>query len=183
MSIIELYEDLKTRYALGDITVQRLDLIFITVPRQHLLALIQYLRDTQGFTHLVILTAVDWIEQGQFQLTYLINNRENATDLGLRVIIPRDNASMDSIHHLWPTATTYQRELKEMFGIDFPGSPGVDEDFILEGWTDLPPYRRDFDTLKYSQDTYLDRPGRDTLDPASHMKQLLYPDRDAGAED
>ena len=176
--MIELYENLKQRYELGEITVQRLDLVFITVPREHLASLLLYLRDSENFTHLVLLTAVDWIEQDQFQLTYLINNRENATDLGLRVMIPRADASMESIHHLWPTAATYQRELKEMFGIDFPGSPGVDEDFILEGWTDLPPYRRDFDTLKYSQETYLDRPGRVTIDPAKHMKQKLFPERE-----
>ncbi len=40
-------------------------------------------------------------------------------------MLPRDAASMDSIHDLWPTAATYQRELREMFGIDFPDSPRV----------------------------------------------------------
>jgi NADH-quinone oxidoreductase subunit C len=176
--MIELYHNLQQRYELGDITVQRLDLVFITVPRQHLASLLLHLRDAEHFTHLVLLTAVDWIEQDQFQLTYLINNRESAVDLGLRVMIPRNDASMESIHHLWPTAATYQRELKEMFGIDFPGSPRVDEDFILEGWTDLPPYRRDFDTLKYSQEHYVERPGRVTIDPENHMKELFYPKRE-----
>jgi NADH-quinone oxidoreductase subunit C len=181
--MLELYENLQQRYELGEITVQRFDLVFFTVPRQHLASLLLHLRDSENFTHLVLLTAVDWIEQNQFQLTYLINNRDQAVDLGLRVMIPRDDPSMESIHELWPTAATYQRELKEMFGIDFPGSPGVDEDFILEGWTDIPPYRRDFDTLKYSKEHYIDRPGRVTLDPEEHMKQLLYPDPDAGGKD
>ncbi len=174
--MIELYQKLKQRYGLRDITAQRPDLVFITVPREHLASLLLYLRDTEGFTHLVLLTAVDWIEKQQFQLTYLINNRDTATDLGLRVMIDRDDANMESIHDLWPTAATYQRELKEMFGIDFPGSPRLNEDFILEGWTEIPPYRRDFDTLEYSKKTYIDRPGRVTIDPAEHMKQLLYPE-------
>jgi NADH-quinone oxidoreductase subunit C len=176
--MIDLYEKLQHRYALGDITVQRFDLIFITVPREHLASLLLYLRDAENYRHLVLLTAVDWIEDNKFQLTYLINNRENGTDLGLRVMIDRDEASMESIHHLWPTAATYQRELKEMFGIDFPGSPRIDEEFILEGWHDIPPYRRDFDTLKFSRENYIERPGRVTLDPAQHMKQLLYPERE-----
>ncbi|MBN2781385.1 MAG: NADH-quinone oxidoreductase subunit C, partial [Candidatus Marinimicrobia bacterium] len=80
------------------------------------------------------------------------------------------------IHHLWKQAATYQRELKEMFGIDFPGSPRIDEPFILEGWQDIPPYRRDFDTKKYSEETYFPRPGRTTHDPADYMKQKLYPE-------
>ena len=49
------------------------------------------------------------------------------------------------------------------------------EEFILEGWNDIPPYRRDFDTLKYAEASYSQRPGRETRDPATHMKQQLYP--------
>jgi len=82
---------------------------------------------------------------------------------------------MESAHHLWKNMQTYQRELKEMFGIDFPGCPRVDEDFILEGWDDMPPYRRDFDTKKYSTDTYFPRPGRGSNDPAEYMKKKMYP--------
>jgi NADH-quinone oxidoreductase subunit C len=118
---------------------------------------------------------VDWLEEGQFQLTYLLCNRSKQLDLGLRVMLARDGASMDSIHDVWPTAATYQRELREMFGIDFPGSPRLHEEFILEGWNDIPPYRRDFDTKKYAEANYNQRPGRQTHDPATHMKQQLYP--------
>jgi NADH-quinone oxidoreductase subunit C len=83
---------------------------------------------------------------------------------------------MTSIHHLWQQAKIYQRELREMFGIDFPGSPGLHENFALEGWEDIPPMRRDFDTKEYSEKTYFPRPGRQTHDPREYMKQKLYPD-------
>ncbi|MCP3849425.1 MAG: NADH-quinone oxidoreductase subunit C [Gammaproteobacteria bacterium] len=175
----ELYTKLKQLYPLGELTEQRDNLAFITLQQEQLRPVILYLRDKENYSHLVLLTAVDWIEEDQFQLTYLLSNRGNATDIGLRLMIPRDNATMESIHDIWPTAATYQRELREMFGIDFPDSPRVDEDFILEGWNDIPPYRRDFDTLQYSEETYAQRPGRETKDPAEHMKQQLYPD---GAE-
>ena len=82
--------------------------------------------------------------------------RERGGRLGLRVLLDRRKATGDTIHDLWPTAATYQRELKEMFGIDFPGSPRVNEE--------------------YSQQTYRDRPGRVTHDPREHMKKHLYPD-------
>jgi NADH:ubiquinone oxidoreductase subunit C len=119
-----LYQRLSSLFPLGTLTEQRPDLSFVDVPRAHLIpALLTHLRDREGYSHLVLLTAVDWLEEGEFQLTYLICNRAVPHDLGLRVRIPRDPASMDSIHGLWPTAATYQRELREMFGIDFPGSP------------------------------------------------------------
>ncbi|MCP3669225.1 MAG: NADH-quinone oxidoreductase subunit C [Gammaproteobacteria bacterium] len=171
-----LYTKLKQLFKLGELTEQRQDLAFITVAQEQLRPLLLHLRDREGFTHLVLLTAVDWMEEGQFQLTYLLNDRAGARDIGLRVMLPRDSATMDSIHDIWPTAATYQRELREMFGIGFPDSPGVNDEFILEGWNDIPPYRRDFDTLKYSEENYSHRPDRETTDPAQHMKQQLYPD-------
>ncbi|HPE59795.1 MAG TPA: NADH-quinone oxidoreductase subunit C [Thiolinea sp.] len=170
----QFYEVLQQRFPLGELTVQRDNLAFITVEALQLYPLLRYLRDHEGFTHLVLLTAVDWLEDGQFQLTYLLHNRPVCKDVGIRVMLPREQPSMESIHDLWAGAATYQRELHEMFGIDFPGSPRLDEDFILEGWQDKPPYRRDFDTLEYARDTYRDRPGRETRDPANHMKQQLY---------
>jgi NADH-quinone oxidoreductase subunit C len=171
----ELHHRLKQLFPVGELTEQRPRLAFITVPVEFLRPSLMHLRDREGFTHLVLLTAVDWLEEGLFQLTYLLSNRTQAQDIGLRVMLPRDGATMESIHDVWPTAATYQRELREMFGIAFPDSPGVNEDFILEGWIDLPPYRRDFDTKKFADENFNQRPGRETTDPARHMKEQLYP--------
>ncbi len=172
----KLHETLKALFSAGELTEQRPDLAFVTLPAESLRSALLHLRDREGFTHLVLLTAVDWLEQGQFQLTYLLSNRAAAKDIGLRVMLPRDDAAMESIHELWPTAATYQRELREMFGIDFPGSPGVNDEFILEGWDGIPPYRRDFDTLKFAEENFNQRPERESHDPAEHMKRKLYPD-------
>ncbi len=171
-----LYKRLKKNHPMGEFVQQRKDLVFISIEPDQLRPILTDLRDNEGFSHLVLLTAVDWLEDNLFQLTYLICNRKNSIDLGLRVMLDREHPSMESIHDLWPTAATYQRELREMFGIDFPGSPGLEKDFILEGWNDIPPYRRDFDTLKFAEDNFRDRPGRETNDPAEYMKQQLYPD-------
>ena len=155
---------------------QRANLAFLVIDRPQLRPLLVHLRDREGFSHLVLLTAVDWLEEGRFQLTYLLQSRISGSDLGVRLYVPRNVASMESIHDLWPTAATYQRELREMFGIDFPGSPGIGDDFILEGWSDIPPYRRDFDTLRYSEERFSQRPGRETNEPAEFMKRRLYPE-------
>ena len=172
----ELYSKLNKLFPLGELDERRDDLAFVSIPAEHLRSLLLQLRDQEGFVHLVLLTAVDWLEDGMFQLTYLLCNREKAIDLGVKVMLPRDEASMLSVHDIWPTAATYQRELREMFGIDFPDSPRVNEDFILEGWRDIPPYRRDFDTKAFSDKFYKQRPGRQTSDPEKHMKDKLYPD-------
>lgn len=172
----ELIARLEKKFEISDVVYQEEGQTFVTVSQNDAVSMVTHLRDFEGFNHLVLLTAVDWIEDNIFQLTYLLNNNDVKVDLGVRVMIDREEATMTSIHHLWQAAATYQRELKEMFGIDFPGSPRVDEDFILEGWEDIPPYRRDFDTKKYSEETYFPRPGRESHDPAEYMKKKLYPE-------
>ena len=174
----ELINKLQTSFQLTDVVEQRKDLTFLTIKKENLPDMISHCRDYEGFTHFVILSVVDWIEDGLFQLTYLLNNPTERYDLGIRVFISRDNATMDSIHGLWRQIATYQREIKEMYGIDFPGSPRVDESFILEGWDEIPPMRREFDTKQYSVDTFFPRDGRESNDPATYMKSKLYPDEE-----
>lgn len=172
----ELINHLKDRFPIYDVAESTTGPTFVSLEAAKLVPMITSLKTNHGFTVLVIFTAVDWLEDCKFQLTYIINNPKEKKDLGIRVFIKRDEATMDSIHHLWHHAATFQRELKEMFGIDFPGSPGLNEAFLLEGWDNIPPMRRDFDTKKYSEETYFPRPGRETNDPATYMKQKLYPD-------
>ena len=166
-----LIEKLKTQFDVHG-EQRRKNLHFIDVAPLHLPSLLTHLRDYEGFTQLIFLTAVDRLEDGQFQLTYMLADVSSHQNLGVRVRIDRQNATMTSVAHLWRHAKTYQRELKEMFGIDFPGSPGVDDPLILEGWDELPPMRRDFDTRAYSEKTYFPRPGRSTVEPREAMKAI-----------
>lgn len=172
----DLITTLKKRFTLGNPHYQREDLVFVTVSKEQLISILSHMRDKEGFTHFVMLSVVDWIEEGKFQLSYILNHPDKHIDIVFRCMISRDEATMESAHHLWKQVATYQRELKEMYGIDFPGSPGVDDPFILEGWDDIPPMRREFDTKQYSEDTYFPRPGRESKDPKEHMKNKLYPD-------
>lgn len=167
---------IKSIFNIAQVQEQRKNLTFITIEKEHVVPLLTHLRDQEGFAHFVLLTAVDWIEEDVFQLTYILHHPGEKMDLGIRTRISRDHASMESAHHLWEQVATYQRELKEMFGIDFPGSPRVDEAFFLEGWDDIPPMRREFDSKKYSEETYFPRPGSKSYDPREYMKQKLYSD-------
>ncbi|MEA3265636.1 MAG: NADH-quinone oxidoreductase subunit C [Candidatus Fermentibacteria bacterium] len=153
---------------------QRDNLHFITVDKAQLEMILAHLKNNEGFTHLAFLQAVDFIEGGKFQLTYMLYNYGTNVNLGVNVLIDRDNAEMNSIHKLWAHGWQYQRELHELYGIDFPGSPRVHESFVLEGWEEMPPMRRDFDTLEYSDKTFYQRPGRSTNDPAEYMKEKMY---------
>ncbi len=167
-------DKLESVFGARDTEFQRDDLVFLTVDKEQLIPALTYLKNEAGFRHLVLLSVVDWLEDGKFQITYHLNSHEMKKDIVLRVFIGRDGEDMFSIHELWPTAMVYERENREMFGINFPGCPRVEESFVLEGWEDKPPYRRDFDTKEYSEKTFFPRPGRSTNDPREYMKEKLY---------
>jgi NADH-quinone oxidoreductase subunit C len=170
-----LYDTLSQQFKLSGFHQQRPDLAFAFADKQQLVSLLTCLRDTHKYTHLAFVTAVDWLESKQFQVTYMLHNYESKTNFCIKVLLDRDNPVMETIHHLWEQGRVYQRELHEMFGINFPGSPGVEEPMILEGWQGPPVMRRDFDTAKYSLETY-DHRKRDTREPETYMKEKLYPE-------
>ncbi|MDA3909944.1 MAG: NADH-quinone oxidoreductase subunit C [Bacteroidales bacterium] len=154
------------------------NLSWVQLDKKQLVPLLSYLKHTENFSHFVLLTAVDWIENNEFQLNYLLTNHELHQDIAIRVMIPRDEPEMITAHHLWQQIATYQREINEMYGINFPNSPRVNESFLLEGWEGIPPMRREFDTKKYSEETFFPRPRQEGKDPQTHMKQKLYPDEE-----
>lgn len=170
-----LFKDLKLHFEVSEMDARRPNLAFLKTPKTQLVSLLTHLRDIKGFTHLVMLTCIDYLEEGVFLLTYLVHNPIIKVDLGIQVPVSRTEPVMEGIHHLWEQGRVYQRELFEMFGIDFPGSPDVHEPMILEGWQGPPPMRRDFDTKAFSEATYSHRP-RDHKEPEEYMKQQLYPE-------
>ncbi len=172
---MNIIKNIESKFEISDVIVQKQELTFLTIDKNYLEMLLLYLKNYENYTHLAFMNAVDWIEDDKFQLIYMIGNYQTNHNLGIRVFIDRKNPSMTTIHKLWKHAWQFQRELKELFGINFPDSPRVDEPFVLEGWENIPPMRRDFDTKKYSEDTYFPRPGREKLDPKTFMKENLYP--------
>ena len=171
-----IINSIKEKYSIKNIVKKSDNLTFFTVDKKYAISLITYLKEIEKFSHLVMLSVVDWIEDNKFQLSYIVNNPVKKLDITVRVFISRKEPAMESAHYIWPHIATDQRELKEMYGIDFPGSPRLNDDFLLEGWDNIPPMRRDFDTLKYSEETFFPREGRKSYETKEYMKSKLYPD-------
>lgn len=177
-----IVQEITEKYNLQNVVLQRENIAFVEVEKKFAIDLVTYLKDYHQFSHFVMMSCVDWIEDGQFQLLYLLHNPALKVDIGIKTYLDRNEPTMQTAHHLWKQVWTYQREIKESFGIDFPGSPNVDENFVLEGWTEIPHMRRDFDTAAYSEKTYFPREGRFTHDPATYMREKLYPNQPVTAK-
>lgn len=69
---------------------------------------------------------------------------EGAAVVSLRVSIPRQSASLPTICGVIPSASFYERELREMFGVNVAGLQGSEHLFLPDDWTEgVYPLRKD----------------------------------------
>ncbi len=104
----------------------------------------------EGYRELALLTAVDRINENIFEVVYILFSYEEQVQILVKCAIDRDNPKIQSVHNLWEIAKTYERDVHEFFGIEFVGNDEL-EPFFLHNWLDIPPMRKDFDTLEYSR--------------------------------
>jgi len=123
-------------------------------------AILLFVKNQKGFIHLAHITCIDWLEEGEFELVYTVWSPDQKIHIFVKTRIDRNNPIMENIDSIWDQANTYEREMREMYGIEFPGLIGEHE-FILEDWDEMPPMRRDFDTHAYAHKTFYQRPGRE----------------------
>ena len=140
--------------------VKRAQRITIKSAPKNVSSILLFLKNQQGFIHLNHISCVDWIAEKQFELVYIVWNPETKLTVMVHTRIDRENPVMENIDTIWDQANTYEREFREMFGIEFPGLVGRKE-FILEDWDDIPPMRKDFDSQAYAKENFNTRPGRE----------------------
>ncbi len=133
--------------------------IEVKTKKEALLSTLNFLKD-EGYGHLGLVSCVDRIEEGIFELVYILSRYlvggEVAVDQASLIVkteVPRGNPTLVTSVKVFETAEPYERELHEMFGIVFSGHPRLTPLF-LERDIDLPPMRKDFDTRKYVEEEF-----------------------------
>ena len=104
----------------------------------------------EGWIQMSYLSAIDWIDENEFELVYIVFNWEKPVYVQIRTRLDRDNPTINTIMPIYPGSKYYEREAFEYFGIRFPGNPDFEKPLILEDWDDMPPLRKDFDPRAYS---------------------------------
>jgi NADH-quinone oxidoreductase subunit C len=148
-----LLQDVKSRYNILNVDLVDTNQVAIDVELITVHSLLTYLRG-EGWDQLSILTCVDWIDEGEFQLVYILFNWDKPIRIQLRTRISRENAKVETIMNIYPGAKYYERDVHEFFGIEFEGNPDSMKQLFLENWDDLPPLRKDFDSKAYSDRKY-----------------------------
>ena len=117
------------------------------VPSGELDAVMQFLRDRQGFDLLVDITCVDYLNyrgaEDRFGLVYLLCATETNERITVRTFVNDPEPSVPSVVPLWSGANWMEREVWDMFGIRFEGHPDLRRILMPEEFTAFP-LRKDY---------------------------------------
>ena len=120
--------------------------IELSVPSEKYHEICEELKN-KGFWHLTAISAVDWIDNNEFEV-YLLLRHRTGDYLKVSTRIPRDNPHVASVSDIWHNGEIHEREMHELFGIVFDGNKNLTPLF-LEDWDGPPPFRKDFNWREY----------------------------------
>jgi NADH-quinone oxidoreductase subunit C len=123
---------------------------FIVTRPGSIVALMAWLRDEKAFDYLVDLTAVHWPEKPEpFEVIYILYSFDRDDRVRIKV---RANAgeAVPSVVSVHPTADWLEREVFDMFGVEFSGHPDLKRILMPDEWSGFP-LRKDYPILKMDE--------------------------------
>ena len=118
-----------------------IDEVVCRVPVAHLIDVCRLLKDESsfGFEYLRLLTVVDYIEQdGEFEIVYHLFSLSNHHKMVVKTRIGEDQPSVSSVTCVWRGANWYEREMHDLFGVDFQGHPNLSPLVLPENFDGFP---------------------------------------------
>jgi NADH-quinone oxidoreductase subunit C len=118
--------------------------VTITVAREKIVAVCQFLKKEGSFDMLTDLAGVDnYGEDPRYEVDYLLYSLAHRRHLRLKVRVSEDDMVVDSVTSVWQGADWHEREAFDMFGIRFRGHPNLKRILMWEGYP-YHPLRKDF---------------------------------------
>ena len=132
--------------------------ILLTIEDNYLIEVLLFLKtnSTTKFRQLIEITAVDYPEKEQrFRMIYLLLSHENNSRILIDYYL-NENKIVPSITNIFPSANWMEREVFDMYGIEFKDHPDLRRiltDYNFKGH----PLRKDFpltghNEVRYSED-------------------------------
>jgi NADH-quinone oxidoreductase subunit C/D len=111
-----------------------------------------FLRDEAGFDHLSSVTGVDYIGDGIMEVVYHAFKTTGGPILTFKTQAARDNPIVPSLVPIYPGAELQEREVYDMFGIQFEGHPDLRRILMWEGFQGYP-LRKDWREAYFEDET------------------------------
>lgn len=147
----DLAKELKERFADRIVhTSTYLGQNFIVTKPDAAVPVLEYLKLEADFDYLVDITAVDWPKRAErFDLVYVVYSFIRNERVRIKTFIP-DGYKPESAVGVHLTANWLEREVFDMFGIEFEGHPDMRRILLPEEWQGHP-LRKDYDILQQDQ--------------------------------
>lgn len=119
----------------------------VDVPAAVLFDLLSCLKNEHGFNMLMDMTAVDYLEYegavDRFGVVYMLLNVFSGERLIVRTAVNLPDPKLPSVYSLWRTCDWMEREVFDMFGIEFEGHPDLRRLLMPEEFLAFP-LRKDY---------------------------------------
>jgi NADH-quinone oxidoreductase subunit C len=129
-------------------TVTALHETTLTIARENIREACVCLRDA-GYNFLSDVTCLDMLPvEPRFLVIYHLLSHGRKERLRLKVPLSGDDAAVDSITPVWPSANFYEREIFDLFGVRFGQHPNLRRIMMPEDWQGHP-LRKDYPVEGY----------------------------------
>ncbi|MEP7251185.1 MAG: NADH-quinone oxidoreductase subunit C [Ginsengibacter sp.] len=117
----------------------------INIEANEWLSFAQQLRNDQSlfFDYLFCITCIDW--KTHLTMVYHLTSTKYRHTLVVKSKLDRDNPEINSVSNLWKTAEFHEREVYEMFGVNFLNHPDLRLLILPDGWEGKKPMLKDFE--------------------------------------
>ncbi len=146
-----LVEKYKIQYGSGLDAQTYLGQNYFNVDRSLIPDILRLLRDEEQFDYCVDITAAHYPKrEKQFDVVWILYSFPRNQRMRVKTQIA-DGASIPSSVSIWPTANWLEREIYDMFGIQFDGHPDLKRILLPDGWKGFP-LRKDYDILQQDKE-------------------------------
>ncbi len=109
------------------------------------------LHDQEGFDYLVDVTALHYPERElQFEVIWILYSFERNERIRVKSSI-KEGDKAPTVVPLWSTSNWLEREVFDMFGIEFDGHPDMRRILLPDGWKGYP-LRKDYGIIQQDQE-------------------------------
>lgn len=102
----------------------------------------ELLRGELKMDHLFCLTCIDW--KTHLTMVYHLSSTAHRQTVVVKMDLDRNDPMIDTVCDLWRTAEFHEREVYEMFGVQFKGHPDLRRLILTDDFNGYP-LRKDFE--------------------------------------
>jgi NADH:ubiquinone oxidoreductase subunit C len=108
-------------------------------------AFAQQLRNDNNlsFDFLFCLTCIDW--KTHLTMVYHLESTKYRHNMVVKIKLDTNKAEVETVSNIWQTANFHEREVYELFGVNFLNHPDLRLLILPDGWEGKNPLRKDFD--------------------------------------